>query len=224
MLKLSQNIKIAISALSVFVVSFSVMLFFLNGNEDNLKNMQTNIMHAEKTTNEQTTGAGNLEKNYRAKVDNSTDPLFILTADGNFVLLSEDFCKLLSKNCSELKNKSAFDYVNSKDLPELMADYSKVVSGEKLATEIGPFRMLNGKEEVYLMFKLTSVLGKDKKVNEIIVLVKDITGKIQDLDDQSSQSQSNQEIKEKNINNNWIQVLYPQIKKTIEDKKKLVFS
>jgi len=199
---LSQNRKIAMSAIAVFVASFTFMVIFLGGSDTNLGSMKTDVLHASENTAE--------------LVDESTisddELIFVTDAEGVFIDASDSFCKLVSKSCKLLKGKKLFNYINSEDLADFASVHAKLLQGGARIDGLGPFRFISGSKEKLLILS-AKTKEDDNKVVEIIFNAEDLTEQINQLhlnDDEEDKS--------------WVEILYPKIKniKSDDDPKLLV--
>jgi len=190
--KLSQNKKIAVMAITIFVLSFSVMLFFLDSRSYGLDGVQANVMHSSEGEDM------DVEEVYRSYLGKSEDPFFIITSEGEFRYLSENFCKILSESCSNLKGKQFSDFVNSNDYADHLAVHTKLIQKGEKVDGIGPFRMSTGEEkEKLLLFAAEPVLDSEGSVAYIVYSVNDLTKKAQELNE--------------NDDANWFKYLYPKL-------------
>ncbi len=208
MLNLSQNKKIAISAISLFLISFTSMLFFLKNNGDDLSDGQANVAGSNGHQTEQTEQAEVADKEtvYRGYLGNEENPIFVVNTEGTIVFASDNCCELLSVVCDQFVGKLFFDYINTKDLSALVAEHTKLIQDPKLTENIGPYRMIKSDKEILVLFDAYPILDDNKKVTEIIFAVKDITEQAEELNDPSS-SPSESENEQKT----WFDDLYPQI-------------
>lgn len=206
MLTLTQNKKIAISAISLFLVSFTSMLFFLKNNGTDLNNGQTNVVGSNEYNSEQTEEV-NEESVYRGYLGNEESPIFVVNTEGKIVFASDDCCGLLSVSCDKFIGELFFDYINTKDLSALVAEHTKLIQNPKFTENIGPYRMIKDDKEILVLFDAYPILDDNKKVTEIIFSVKDITEQAEELNESPSISPSNAENEQKT----WFDDLYPQI-------------
>lgn len=206
MLKLSQNKKIALSAIALFLVSFSLMLFFLNNGFESTNHSQVNVLeingHAGYSSE-----AVDLEMSYRNYLKDPNAPFFVTDATGEIKYAGKDFCQFLSVKCDVFVGSVLFDYINSKDLSTVVADHTKLIQEGEPAEGLGPYRMLKRDKELLLLFNAYPVSDKDGKVSEIIFSVKDLTEQVEEL----------KENKEKQ-DRFWLEKLYPKIK-DVEDQQ-----
>ncbi|MFA6992247.1 MAG: PAS domain-containing protein [Candidatus Gracilibacteria bacterium] len=227
-----QNKKIAIAAISVFVVSLTTMTFFLS-RDNGFENGQANLLHSGsgesghgKTdlSNAENSAEAALENQYRKELGNIQEPIFALYASGKFKYASESFCELIKKDCDSLNGKLFYNFINSKDLPNLISALTEILAGKTEKHVIGPFRMLQGKQEIVVIFTALPVDG-DQNDENIIFSVKDITEQVEDLDhiDNSTgvtvpENSTETEPAGSPAQDDWLKVLYPKFKE-LEDSK-----
>lgn len=204
---LSQNKKIAISAMALFLVSFAAMLLFLESGETSTQ--KASVLNAGKGENNESVSENaeqlkiDAYKSYLKEVDSQ---FFVTTAEGKFIYMNDEFCELLSVKCEDLKDKPFFDYINSKDLSTVVSNHTKLIQDGEPSEGLGPYRMIKGKEEILVLFSAYPILGEDLKVSEIVFSVKDLTAQAEELNENGKTDEKQEEDK------NWIKSLYPKIK------------
>lgn len=202
MLNFSQNKKIAISAVALFAVSLTTMIFFLGGDI----NSGANVLGAEGGSSHEET-----ETNERVnEVTFSTD------VSGNFIMTSRDFCRILNKNCDLIMKKSLYDYINKEDFADLAATFGKLAQKAQNIEGIGPIRFKGvGEKSKLLILNAQSSQDKDGKVNIINFLVKDITNKVDGIKENEIET-------EEDSTESLMDNLYPKIKDMGEEGSKLL--
>lgn len=209
MVQLTQNNKIAVIAVSIFVVSFAAMLFFMDKDESSPDFIQSNVLEStinssgdhgvyfsEGTHAKVETEAGSaenpenekLEEAYRTLSNQKEAPLFVLSPEGNVKFLSKNFIEKYGYELAKLKGKSFFSYVYPEDLPEFASAYTSVLQSGKSLNGVGPYRFENkdGSFSIHVASFLP-VVDENSKASEIVVYVKDITSQIQDLAEQTKE-------------------------------------
>ena len=167
MVKFSQNKKIAISAIAIFVISFSTMIFFLGGDVKMGGEGGTNVIGAEKENGTATV----------SKTGFSTD------VSGNITVASTEFCKLLNQNCAGLIKQPIYKYVNKEDFSELSEVLGKLASSAQSVDSIGPIRVsADQSKEKLIILSAQSVQEGEGKIIGINFSVKDITDKVEGTD------------------------------------------
>lgn len=216
MRKFSENNKIAISAIAVFIVSFSLMFTFLGDSDGQLVSVKTDVLEAESGHGGGESAETDQETDYRTVLENYSDPIFVTNAEGVFKFASGSFCELISADCEKIIDKKFVNYVNAKDHADLIAVYTKIVQNGEKMDAIGPFRVSNGQDEKLVLFSAKPKLDKDDKVVEIIFIAKDLTQQVQGLKDIDSGSAEEEKPE------NWIETLYPKIKDMRDEENRLM--
>jgi len=208
MATLSQNKKIAISAVLVLFISFFTMLFFLQNTDEELRHGHVDVLHTqeEDLTDEDKLGY------FLSKTE---EPMVAVTPDAAVHEANNEFCDLLSVDCDDLNGQLLFDYVNSEDLSELFSDHSKTLQETDRIDGLGPYRMLKGDREILVMMSFDPILNEDQKVKYILLTAKDITEKATEINETPAEAEGE---------GLWLEHMYPKIK-IIQQKdgsKKLV--
>jgi PAS domain S-box-containing protein len=208
MVKFSQNKKIAISAIALFVVSITTMTFFLGGDSNIASEGGANVMgsggsgHGGESSTEATV----------SKTGFSTD------VSGNITAASKDFCKLLDKNCEEIIEQPIYKYVNKEDFSELSKVLGELASSAHTIDSIGPIKISadQGNERMIIL-SAQSVQNKEVKITGINFSVKDITDKVDgkpDTEEKPAAAEESEEV--------WKDSIYPKIKDMNEQGNKLL--
>lgn len=201
MLTLSQNKKIAITAIALFLVSFVAMLFFLENNGNDSDHGQVNILdvggHGEEVV------VIDPETMYREYMGGTENPLFVINADGQIIFATDDSCDLLAVDCDDYVGKSFFEYINTKDLPEFVTSHMKLVQDPKLTEGMGPYRMIGEDKEILVLFNAYPVVDAEGKVEEIVFSIKDITEQAEEMNKDAE--------KIENVEGAWIETFYPRV-------------
>ena len=143
MFKITQNRKVLLMAVSIFVVSVSMILFFVGGNGQDLsvsnENLQTQLLEVFHHNEEKV-------DDYRELLGDPDSPLFVVESDGTFSYLSPDFAEKIGYSEEELLGEAFFPYIHSKDLPVFVTAFTKLVQNGEQQSNLGPFRieMKNG--------------------------------------------------------------------------------
>lgn len=214
--KFSQNNKIAISAIAVFLASFSLMLFFLGDKGGELNHVKTDVLQIEETDGKSIQNI-DLEAAYREYLGNMEDPIFVTDADGTFVFSSENFCAILGTKCRNLLNKKFFDFVNSEDLPVLVEEYTHLIQEPGKIDGIGPIRMIKKNKERLILLSAKPLTDENGEFSGIIFAVKDITEQVDELQDDLD---GDGEVKEPD--SEWLKRLYPKIKEMNDADTKVI--
>ncbi len=209
--KLSQNKKIAISAVALFIVSFSTMLFFLGGEGINPDHGGANVLEA-----------GNAGEHVEEVL--SEGMTFVTDVEGIIKESNPAFCELIKKECVRLVGKKLFDYVNKEDLADLASVYGKLAQNGEKMDAIGPIRVLSGENEKLLLLSAQPLKDEKGKVLSIRFAVKDLSGKIKELNGgvESNVSGESDKPDEPVKQKTWLERLYPKIKETDGEGTKLL--
>lgn len=207
--KFSQNKKIAISALALFTVSFSTMIFFL-GEKIN-PSVKTDVMEAGSVDSE---SVKTIEGGIQFKTD----------VEGVITEASDDFCKIFGTDCSAMIKNKFFNYVNREDMPEMASVYGKLAQNGQQMNTIGPIRVLGAnKEEKFLLLNASPLLDAQGKVMSIKFTANDITNKVQDVSKPQSPQTGNDQITTPIVDQKkaWLDSMYPKIKDVQDPLAKL---
>ncbi len=201
MLTLSQNKKIAITAIALFLISFAAMLFFLENNGEDSNHGQVNILdvggHGEEVV------VIDPETMYREYMGGTENPVFVMNADGQITFATDDCCNLLAVDCDDYVGKSFFEYINTKDLPDFVTSYMKLVQEPKLTEGMGPYRMIGEEKEILVLFSAYPVVDIEGKVEEIVFSIKDITEQAEEMNKNEREVENTEGV--------WIETFYPRI-------------
>lgn len=231
MFELTQNRKIAVAAIIIFLVSFSTLAFFLSRAGGDISAAQTDVIHNSSGNTEEDEAGNDVSGEGEEKhvysfmeyVAEMQEPLFVTNEEGLIQYANKEFCDIMNLDCEEIKNNSIFDYVNSKDVSDFAAVHGKIIhDGEKM-DGIGPFRILKEKKELLLLLKAEPVLDDDDKVEYVIFCVKDITEQAEELNnkgansvdavdkDASVEEGEDDDSKVEEDDESWLENLYPNI-------------
>ncbi|MBD3329968.1 PAS domain S-box protein [Candidatus Peregrinibacteria bacterium] len=181
MITLSQNKKILITAISIFVVSFIFFLLFFENAELNKASLHTSTLKL--TTSHTPSKTVDDPQNIYTEYINDDRPWFSTSVEGEFVYLSDEFCELMDKECSELEGKLLYHYINTKDLPELVSENSRLFQEKEKVEAMGPFRLMKDGTELIMLFDAIPLSDEEDKLTEILFSVKDLTEQVEDMRD-----------------------------------------
>jgi len=172
MAPITQNNKIAISAVSIFLASFVSMLIFMNQQDVSSDHIKSDVLETAKEHGLQEGGHGvyfsgeghgddssgdshsaensteaaakNAEEEnlYRTISENFDDPLFVLEPTGHVEFLSRSFSEDYGYDLNEMEKKVFFSYIYASDLPEFVGTYTKVIQSGKSVDRVGPYRFV----------------------------------------------------------------------------------
>ncbi|MBU1152042.1 PAS domain-containing protein [Patescibacteria group bacterium] len=180
---LTQDKKIAIAVVSIFLISFSVMAFFLKaGQEASLLDAST--IHATETDSHQ-----NQDSETKAE-ETSEIPYFNISSEGKFTLANDEFLEIIGMH--KLDGESLYDFVHINDLTKLFSHQTRVIQDKEKIESVGPIRLINGNNELMVLFTIIPI-EQDDKVNELRFEVNDITAQVQEMaDDEKLPTENNQ--------------------------------
>lgn len=211
--KISQNKKIALSAISLLIVSFSTMLFFLGS--DGLNPEQVKTATLETGVHEESTPA-EVPEGSAEKVE--TDTEFVTDLEGIIKNADPGFCKLFKKGCDKLVGKKFFDLVNKEDVGELASIFVKLGQDGKKMDSIGPIRLSVGSDKKLVILSAFPVKNEAGKVVKIKFSARDITEKAEGLGGDGGADDTAEEEGKKN----WMEKIYPKIRDLNEQGNKLL--
>jgi PAS domain S-box-containing protein len=206
MVSLTQNNKIAIAAVLIFLVSFSVMLFSIDKEIASPEYIKSNVLEAgageggsegghhvyfsegENSHGEVAEEASeelNLDEVYKNALEGFDGPIFALLPEGKVKFLNEKFSGDYGYELEDaeevegVKGDIFFSFISSSDLPDFAAEYTKVLQSGKAENGTGPYGLLkkDGGTSV-VMVSFLPVVNEEGKVLEIIGSIKDITEKV----------------------------------------------
>ncbi len=184
---LSQNKKIAITSVALFMVSLSVMLVFLESGGKSMEGHgQTSVVHqgagghGEPVKKPETLPLG-LDLKYKPHFSQKNQSVFVTKADGNIAYSNDFFCKMMRTECKGLKDKQFFDLVNNEDVADFAKHHSKVVAEGAELQGFGPYRLKAGEGQIMVLLSAYPVLNDQSQVTSVIFKARDITAQVQKL-------------------------------------------
>jgi PAS domain S-box-containing protein len=172
MLTLTQEKKIAISVVSIFMLSFSVLAIFLGQGEVSLEEMSASVAHSDAHVEEV------------SELKGVEGPAFIVNSEGKFEETSEEFCWLLGENCENLEGTAFFEYIHIKDIANFISAHTKVVQEGVAVEGIGPLRIITEHKKLVVLVDIEPIL-EDEKVVKMIFHVRDLTEQIEEINEDS---------------------------------------
>ncbi len=216
MAKISQNKKIALSAVAIFIVSFAIMLFFLGDNPGGLNSAETNVLNSGEHS-EQAESSDNLMQ-YSDELIllalEAKEPIFVVSSEGIFERANSNFCSILDFECDKLKGEKLFDFISKDHIADLVSAHSELILYGKNMDGIGPIKFTNKKSERLLLLSAKPLGDDTGKVSHIIFAAKDLTEIIKDfrkVDKEKTEEQRK-----------WFERLYPKIEESDDQDAKIL--
>jgi len=169
-----QNRNILVVALSVFIVSMTALMFFLNNTGKDPAELKTDVL--------QTDSAATIdpEKQYQDLFQSGDDPFAVMKLDGHMTFVSSQFLASTGFTNDDLQGKLFFSLIDSQDLTTFFSAFGKVVETGKAVTMIGPFGLANKDGEYKTSMGSVLPVMEDGKVAKIGIIIKDISNEVQD--------------------------------------------
>lgn len=191
MIHLSQNKKIAASAVVVFFVSFSVMLFFLKNSGKDFNDGAANLLaigHGHENEEHHEFEYSEIEavKEYF----DDENPALILDKEGQIYGASEEFCELLSMECKDVNHALLIDLVHEKDVKDFAKGQAKMLNSKKDIDGLGPYRLSGEEEMAMVILNAHPIVDHEGKAEYIAVSVKDITEDIANFNNEKEEKVS----------------------------------
>ncbi len=217
MVQISQNKKVAIAAISIFLVSLSFMLIFFDKQDQNMDFGHTDVLSSNHDDLEQLHDGDFPLEIYKSYLETSSEPWLVTNSAGIIQYTSDEFCNLMNVDTPELEGKLIFDYINAKDLSKMVSINTSIIQSVEKIERFGPYRMISGDNEILVLFTAYPVTDDDGLVHEIIYSLNDITAEAEELTDGAEKAEKN-DIKYR------IQDLYPSIQDTkdVDDTRLMV--
>jgi len=167
---ITQNNKIALAAVSIFLASFSSMLIFMDGAETSPQYLKSNVIesalngessgssshgsvHFSEGASEGTHGtevavasqeakdlAKEKEDLYRVLLKNFSDPFVVLEPNGKPKFISKDFTVKYGYDLGNIGKDGFFSHIAASDLPNFVTEYTSVLQAGKAVQKVGPYR------------------------------------------------------------------------------------
>ena len=174
MSSLSQNNKIAISAIAVFIVSFSVMLFFLENSNSGLSDSgKASVMHASEAHVEEGIFV-DIEDVYKSYTTSDEDPIFVTNPEGDIKYSEQVVCDIFRSKCDAMDGELIFDHIDSRDLADFTGTYAKIVQTGESKQALGPYRI----HDSLVLLSAFPIEGEEG-VHSVVFAVKDITAQVE---------------------------------------------
>ena len=186
---IKQNKNIIVTAVAMFIVSVSVLMFFFSANTEIAPHdIKTDIIEGINVKLPQEN-----ESKFRKLLNNNKDSVLAVALNGDIEFASWDFESILGYKQEEILHKSFFTLLNPEDLSDFLGAFGRVMESHQQVNTIGPYRIRDagGKYHIHIG-SATPLLEKDK-IRQIIISTKDITDELnekQDLKQKNSEEKS----------------------------------
>lgn len=192
MFYLSQNKKLLLCAVAIFVLSFTTILFFVKGPQwakGDASQLLGNILGAheghEGETGSKPAESGEAvseEEFYRTLAMNHDDPLIVVKTDGEFTFLSDSFLRVLGYAHEEFAIKDIFSLMHPDDAAPFMKAFTSLIRDGSDKANIGPYRFKTVHAEYRVFMSSAKVIhDPEGPISYIIMTSKDITDSVKGL-------------------------------------------
>jgi|WetSurMetagenome_2_1015567.scaffolds.fasta_scaffold61832_3 PAS domain S-box-containing protein len=172
-----QNRNILIVALSVFIVSMTALMLFLNNGGQGGSELQTDVLQTG------TVDTAAVETNYRNILEGGEDPFAVIKLDGHIVFTSANLESMTGFSADDLQGRLFFSLIDGNDLPTFFSAFGKVIETGKPETMIGPFGIVNIYGEYKTSMGSVYPVMEEGRVSKIGILIKDISEKLNSTDE-----------------------------------------
>jgi PAS domain S-box-containing protein len=117
------------------------------------------------------------EQRFKALVQEGSDLIRILDAEGNFIYVSPTSTSILGIAPEEFIGKNIFDYIHPDDVTKALKCLQKIITEKKVI--VAPIRFQNHEKEWCWMESVLTNMLNNPAVNGIVVNSRDITAKIE---------------------------------------------
>lgn len=168
MLLLSHTKKIVLLALSLFLVSLSVLFVLSSRGGTDTENLSNNLFGS--FFSEHTEEHSKSEKE-------SKDATLVVSKAGEFVSLNTGFTTMFDYAKEDFDGHEFFSFFHPEDLAQFIGNFTKVAQGKEI-TDVysGPFRFLSKSGDYRLV-----IITMNQKKSEIVLQFKDITESVEEL-------------------------------------------
>lgn len=182
------NRNVILTAVALFVVSLTALLYFLTGEPGNeYGGLKANVVDSLSVKTQQEE-----EKTYRSLLDeyDHEGPLVVIGVDGFVEFASWDFETITGYTLDEMKEELFYSFVHPEDLSLILGASGKVLATESPVVMVGPYRMRDADGEYRLHMASLYPVKKHEKITKIIIAIRDITIDIEESTIQSEQNNS----------------------------------
>lgn len=117
------------------------------------------------------------EQRFKALVQEGSDLIRILDAEGNFIYVSPTSTSILGIAPEEFIGKNMFDHIHPDDVAKALKCLEKITTEEKVI--VAPIRFQNHEKEWRWMESVLTNMSDNPAVNGIVVNSRDVTTKIE---------------------------------------------
>ncbi|RPI65169.1 MAG: PAS domain S-box protein, partial [Ignavibacteriales bacterium] len=111
---------------------------------------------------------------FNALVENLSDFIVVISADGIIKYASPSFYRMLGYSHTETIGKSAFTFLHPDDLPKAKEDYKALLANPEILQQVN-LRLLNKNGSIHYVNGNRKNLLSDPEVDGIVLSVRDIT-------------------------------------------------
>lgn len=167
MILLPQGRKILIIAASLFIATFSMVLFVVSGDQPGHgANLKTSLF--EEFLNHDAAATGETA---------DEPPKITLDAHGAILDTNEAFSTHFGYALKDLRGKSFFTVITSEDLPHFAGDYSAAVSSKTIVVNSGPYHLVSDDNAQHLVL-ITYTPHSKSGQSGITLTLKDISNSV----------------------------------------------
>lgn len=179
------NRNVILTAVALFVVSMTVLLFFLTYRADHDQHeLKANVVDSISLKSHQ-----EQEDSYRDLVNNHEDPLIVVMMDGEIEFVSWDFEPISGYKTADLEKQQFFSMMHPNDLPTFIADFGQVISTEQPQSIVGPYRIRKAEGDYMLSIATLHPIFEDNKLYSIAIISRDITNELPSNTEASSEEE-----------------------------------
>ena len=117
------------------------------------------------------------EQRYKSLVQDGSDLIRILDAEGNFIYVSPTSTSILGITPEEFMGKNIFDYIHPDDVAKALKCLQKITTEKKII--VAPLRFQNHEKKWRWMESVLTNMLDNPAVNGIVVNSRDVTAKIE---------------------------------------------
>lgn len=171
MLFISPHKKIILAAVSIFIATFSFLIFFMSGDTRG-QYMKTSIFESYFSERGETGSHGAFDSLYDA-----TQPSIVVGGQNHILGVNAAFGETLQYAGQDIAGEDVFSLIASDDLGAFVRQYTDVISSGTMAVNAGPFRMISGDGDVHAVLVTFRALPDKHEADapRLVLIIKDIT-------------------------------------------------